>query len=69
MSLKKDDAIKFANEHGLQDAVAGILDTRIHPDVHGRRVAVEKGHFVELFEHEGLLNEFGGAVLARPEHS
>ena len=57
-AFKKDDAIAFAVAHGLHDAVNDIVATNIHPDFRGKSWAAKKGRFLELFEREGLLDEF-----------
>jgi Endonuclease NucS len=57
-AFKKDDAIAFADSHSLHDSVVAILSARIHPELRTRSWRVKKGLFVELFEREGLVDDF-----------
>jgi hypothetical protein len=56
--FKIADAVAFAGAHGLGGLASAILAKPIHPGVPGKRTRVRKGEFVDLFEREGVLEQF-----------
>jgi len=56
-TFKLDDAYQFAKAHGLQAEASAIRDMAVHSDIR-RPVTVRKGHLVELFTKNGLMDQF-----------
>ena len=55
--FKIGDAFAFARAKGLLEELERIRSLVIHPAA-GKRAVVQKGHFVDLFETSGLIDEF-----------
>jgi hypothetical protein len=58
VGFKIGDAWKFAATHGLKAEAEKIKTMQIDPRIGGKRHGPKKGCLVELFESQGLMDEF-----------